>query len=146
MEPEVIIRPATETDSPCVNALLLEWLSLRKERDSVFQDALRKTEILVAEQNGAIVGFIHYVMHNDIIDGGRNAFITAWYVASDNRRKGIGSKLLRRAIEEAVKKGAVGIEASTTNPEARRLYERHEFEQFNGEVFLEMNMAKAPKV
>ena len=139
------IRLVTESDWPSVDALLLEWLNLRKRRNSVFNDALRKTELIVAEQDGVIAGFIHYVLHNDIIDGGPNAFITAWYVRRDRRRRGIGSKLLRKAIEEAIRKGAVGIETSTTNPEARRLYERHGFKQFNGEIFLEMDMTKATK-
>ena len=142
MHPNTIVRPATELDLPSVDALLIEWLNLRKQRHLVFQDALRGNELFVAEQCGAVVGFIHYVMHNDIIDGGTNAFITAWYVTPSKRREGTGSKLLRKAIEEVLKKGAVGIEASTTNPEARRLYENHGFEQFDGEVFLEMNMSK----
>jgi ribosomal protein S18 acetylase RimI-like enzyme len=139
------IRPATELDLASVDALLREWLDLRKQRNSVFPDVVRNAELIVAEEDGMVVGFIHYIMHNDIIDGGLNAFITAWYVSSSKRRRGIGSKLLRKAIEEAVGKGAVGIEASTTNPEARRLYETHGFKQFNGEVFLELDMSRATK-
>jgi ribosomal protein S18 acetylase RimI-like enzyme len=125
---------------------LLEWLDLRKQRDSAFKQALRKSELIVAEQDGILVGFIHCVMHNDVIDGGPNAFITAFYVTPKNRRKGLGSALLRKVIQEAVEKGAVGIEASTTNTEARRLYEKHGFMQFRGEVFLEMDMDKAREI
>ena len=142
MQPDTIVRPAIELDLPSVDVLLIEWLNLRKQRCSVFRDALRRDELIVAEKDRKVVGFVHYVMHNDIIDGGTNAFITAWYVTPSKRREGTGSKLLGKAIEEAVKKGAVGIEASTTNPEAYRLYSKFGFEQFNGEIFLEMNMAK----
>jgi ribosomal protein S18 acetylase RimI-like enzyme len=146
LQADGIVRPATELDLPPVDALLLEWLKLPKQRHLVFQDALRKTELIVAEQDHIVVGFIHYIMHNDIIDGGPNAFITAWYVTSSKRRKGTGSKLLRKAIEEAVKKGAVGIETSTTNSEARRLYEKHGFKQFKGEAFLEMDMTRVTEL
>ncbi len=143
MQSEMAVRLATELDIPSMDALLVGWLDLRKQRDLVFKEALRIAELIVAEQDGELVGFIHYVMHNDIIDGGPNAFITALYVTPSKRRKGIGSALLRKVIHEAVKKGAIGIEASTTNPEARRLYEKHWFKQFRGEIFLEMDMDKA---
>jgi GNAT superfamily N-acetyltransferase len=108
-----------------------------------FAKALRNSELIVAEQDDAVVGFIHYVMHNDIIDGGPNAFITAFYVTPNYRRKGIGSALLSRTIQDALKKGAVGIESSTTNPEAHRLYEKHGFKRFRGEIFLEIDMTLA---
>ena len=70
--------------------------------------------MLVADRKGKPIGFIHYAMHEDVIDGGSNAFITAFYVAPEFRDKGVGSKLLRTAIEDALKKGAVGIETSKT--------------------------------
>ena len=136
-----IIRRATQRDLASINALLREWLGSRKERRVSFKQALGNTELVVAEQDGIVVGFIHYVMHNDIIDGGLNEFITAFYVTLDHRRKGIGTALLTRAIHDALRKGAVGIESSTTSPEARGLYEKHGFKQFRNEVFLEMNMA-----
>ena len=103
--------------------------------------------MLVADRKGKPIGFIHYAMHEDVIDGGSNAFITAFYVAPEFRDKGVGSKLLRTAIEDALKKGAVGIETSTANPDAKQMYERHFFRQYMGkwtmgEVFLELDMNK----
>lgn len=142
MHSELTVRPASESDIPSINALLLEWLDLRKERELVFREAVGNAELIVAEQDGVLVGFIHCVMHNDIIDGGPNCFITAFYVTPGKRRNGIGTRLLRTAVQEGIKKGAVGLEASTTNVEARRLYEKHGFTQFRGEIFLEMDMAK----
>lgn len=104
-----------------------------------------KTELLVADQQGKAIGFIHQVMHEDIIGGGLNSFITCFYVAPEFRSTGVGSGLLRRAIKDALDKGSVGIEASTASPDARRLYERHHFKQFMGkgtmgEVFLELDI------
>jgi ribosomal protein S18 acetylase RimI-like enzyme len=140
---EIVVRHAAEPDMPSMSVLMLEWLSLPLQRDSVFRDSTRREELLVAERDGALVGFLHHVMHNDVIDGGLNSFITALYVSPFHRRKGIASLLLRTAIRESLKKRAVGMEASTTNPEARRLYEKFGFRQFRGEVFLEMDMNKA---
>ena len=51
-----------------------------------------------------------------------------------------GSGLLKKAMQDALMKGAVEIETSTTSPDARRLYERHHFKQFKDEVFLELDM------
>ena len=135
------VRQATRRDLASINILLHEWLGLRKDRQMAFTQALRNSELIVAEKEGIVVGFIHYVMHNDIIDGGPNAFTTALYVTPKHRRKGIGTALPTRAIQDALRKGAVGIETSTTDPEACKLYEKHDFKQFKNEIFLEMNMA-----
>ncbi len=84
-------------------------------------------------------------MHEDIVDGGLNSFITAFYVTPEFRNKGVGSILLSRAIKDALDKGAVEIETSTASRDAKRLYERHHFKQFMGkgtmgEVFLELDI------
>ncbi len=47
-------------------------------------------------------------------------------------------------------RGVLGVETSTANPDARRLYERHGFRQFKGdwmmgEVFLELDLKKYVK-
>ena len=99
----------------------------------------------MAEWQDEIVGFIHCAILEDVIDGGPNGFITAFYVSPEFRNKKIGSSLLQKAIQNALKKGVVGISTSTANPSARRLYEKHNFKQFMGEwtmgeVFLEMDM------
>lgn len=84
-------------------------------------------------------------MHEDIVDGGLNAFITAFYVTPELRNKSVGSILLRGAIDDALDKGAVGIAVSTASVDARGLYERHHFKQFMGkgtmgEIFLELDV------
>jgi GNAT superfamily N-acetyltransferase len=99
----------------------------------------------VAEVNSEVVGFIHFVMHEDVVDGGPNAFITAFYMSSVHRGKGVGSRLLLTAIADALKRGAVGVETSTTHESAKRLYERHHFKQTKGdmpEVFLELDIGE----
>jgi GNAT superfamily N-acetyltransferase len=139
------IRYATGKDVFAIDRTIAEWLNWRTPREESIRRAVENRELCVADRKGEVIGFIHYVMHEDIIDGGLNSFITCFYVAPEFRNKGIGSKLLNKAINDALDKGAVGIETSTANPDARRLYEMHHFKQFMGkwtmgEVFLELDM------
>ena len=52
--------------------------------------SIRNSELLIAEDKSPVIGFIHYVIHEDIIDGGLNSFITAFYVTPAYRGKGAG--------------------------------------------------------
>jgi GNAT superfamily N-acetyltransferase len=82
-------------------------------------------------------------MHEDIIDGAPNSFITAFYVSPSHRGKGVGTLLLERAITNSLALGAVGVETSTTQALARKLYEKLHFKQTMGEigeVFLELDI------
>jgi ribosomal protein S18 acetylase RimI-like enzyme len=134
-----------EKDISTIEESITEWLTWRTPREESIKHAVKNNELLVAEIQDKVVGFIHYVMHGDIIDGGLNCFITAFYVTPEVRNRGIGSSLLREAIRDALDRGAIGMETSTANPDARRLYEKHHFRQFKGgwamgEVFLELDM------
>jgi len=139
------IRRGTERDVSRIAKAVAQWLNWEVPREESVRRAIGNKELLVAHYKDQVIGFIHYVMHEDIIDGGLNCFITAFYVAPEYREKGVGSKLLVAAMQDALDKGAVGIETSTASPDARRLYERHHFKQFMGkwtmgEVFLELDM------
>ena len=141
------IRPAKQKDVSTIDRIIVEWQNWKTPRKESIKRAMKNKELLVADLKGELVGFIHYIMHEDIIDGGLNSFITCFYVAPRFRNKGIGSTLLNSAIEDALDKSAIGIETSTANPDARRLYEKHHFRQFMGnwtmgEVFLELDMKK----
>jgi len=146
----VSIRRGTKEDAPMVEKLIGEWLKWEIPREESINRAIENDELLVADWQGEIVGFIHYAIHEDIIDGGTNAFITAFYVLPKFRNKKIGSHLLEEAIQNLLDKGVVGISTSTANPNAKRLYERYNFKQFTGEwtmgeVFLEMYVKKTDK-
>jgi GNAT superfamily N-acetyltransferase len=145
MRMSVRVRNGSAKDIFTIERLLVDWLDWKIPRQESIKRAVKNKEILVAEKQGKVVGFIHYVIHEDIIDGGPNAFITAFYVLPDSRRSGVGSSLLGATILRAFERGAVGVEASTANPEARQLYEKHHFKQFTGkdtmgEIFLELDI------
>jgi len=111
--------------------------------------AIGKGEVLVAQKNSEVIGFIHYVIHEDIIDGGPNTFISAFYVSPNYRNKRVGSRLLDETVSDSLSRGAVGIETSTIHSRAKRFYERHHFRQTfgdMGEVFLELDINEYSQV
>jgi len=99
--------------------------------------------VLVAQSGTRVVGFIHYIMHEDIIDGGPNAFLSANYVLPRYRGRGLGTLLLQKMIKDSLARGAVGVETSTIHARAKKFYEEHHFKQTLGdirEVFLELDI------
>jgi len=141
----IVVRRALMTDALSVDALLSEWFDWkpRSGRLESVRRAIRKKELLVAEVGARIIGFIHYVMHEDIIDGAPNSFISAFFVTKSDRRRGVGTLLLEATIMDSLARGAVGVETSTIHALARKLYEKHHFKQTIGdigEVFLELDI------
>lgn len=91
------------------------------------------------------MGFIHFVQHEDVIDGAPNAFITALYVQEMFRGEGLGNALLHEAIAASAIRGAAFIETSTLHSRAKAFYERHGFKQVSGDIpesFLELDVAR----
>jgi predicted N-acetyltransferase YhbS len=73
----------------------------------------------VAESDSKVVGFIHFILHEDVIDGEPNALITALFVQTKPRGNGIGSELLRDAIKSSIAQGATFRETSTRHSNAK---------------------------
>lgn len=145
MTGRILVRRAAMRDASAVDSLLSEWFDWKPTsgRLESIQRGIRKRELLVAEADNKIIGFIHYVIHEDLIDGGPNSFISAFYVSKAHRRAGVGTLLLESAIEDSLERGAVGVETSTIHAQAKRLYEKHHFKQTIGdigEVFLELDI------
>jgi GNAT superfamily N-acetyltransferase len=139
------VRRATKIDALAVDRLLSEWFDWNPDSgrvDSIHR-AIANRELLVAEANSRVIGFIHYVLHEDIIDGGLNSFITAFYVSPAHRRKGAGTLLLSESIADALAMGAVGVETSTIIASVKKLYEKHHFKETLGDIgedFLELDI------
>ena len=143
----VPVRWARVRDAPRLSSLLIEWLGWEPDsrRIGSIRRAIQNGELLVAESDSTVVGFIHFVMHEDVIDGAPNAFITSFYVQEEFRGRGIGSSLLRQAVLESASRGATSVETSTLHSDAKEFYERRGFEQTRGdigEVFLELDVGR----
>jgi N-acetylglutamate synthase-like GNAT family acetyltransferase len=74
------IRPAKQKDVSTIDRIIVEWQNWKTPRKESIKRAVKNKELLVADLKGELVGFIHYVMHEDIIDGGLNSFVTCFYV------------------------------------------------------------------
>lgn len=143
----VVVRKANMADTNSVDTLLSEWLDFkpRAGRLESIRRAISNRELIIAEVNQTVIGFIHYVLHEDIIDGDPNSFITAFYVTKLHRGKQVGTHLLEHAIADSITRGAVGVETSTIHGEAKKFYEKLHFKQTMGdigEVFLELDLTE----
>jgi GNAT superfamily N-acetyltransferase len=146
-----IVRRAHIKDAPRLKFLLHEWLNWEPPSGRVqsVKRAIKNEEFLVAQAGPTVVGFIHFILHEDVVDGAPNAFITAFYVQERFRGKGIGTKLLHRAIIESASRGATFVETSTLHSKAKAFYEERGFRQFSddiGEVHLELDVNKVLEV
>jgi ribosomal protein S18 acetylase RimI-like enzyme len=82
--------------------------------DFIANKVLREQEVLVAEQNGGIVGFVAMAHGN---------FLEHLYVHPDSQGRGVGSVLLMRAKQRMP--DGFRLWLFQENTQARRFYERH---------------------
>lgn len=85
--------------------------------------------ILVARRNGRLVGMINLLFTVSTALGGRVALLEDMVVSPDARGSGVGSALLKRAMETARLEGCLRITLLTDhdNDAAQRFYRRHGF-------------------
>ena len=129
------IRRADESDIPVLLMLAEEFMSevevTREKRMAILRKALRNPdyELVVAELDGDIVGFIDQWIVHDFAHGAKLGYIQNLYIASKHRRKGIGSRLLEEIMRSAEKKGVLEIHVVTEfeNKAAISLYRKHGF-------------------
>ena len=127
-----IIRSANEKDVQTLVKLAEEFIPGEaddKKRIVVLNQALKNPnyELLVAELEGEIVGFIDQWTIQDFTHGAKLSYIHSLYVSSKHRRKGIASRLLQETIRSA-KDGKVSEIHITTrfdNKPAISLYKKH---------------------
>jgi ribosomal protein S18 acetylase RimI-like enzyme len=127
------IRPATKEDKELVRELWVEFEAelggpdyLRESWEEAWADlsqTVRNGVALVAEEEGAAVGFVFCVLGDP---GRKTAHVTDIYVRPDARNKGIGRALLAGILEPARAAGLehASLEVLIRNSDARRLYER----------------------
>ncbi len=81
------------------------------------------SDLIVADIGGKVVGYIA------LVDYGRDAKIMSFAVRRNFRGRGIGSKLLKTAIERCRRRGKerVLLEVRVSNTVAQRLYKKNGF-------------------
>lgn len=96
-----------------------QFLKVRVERD--------ESVVLVAEDSdGGVIGFVQLFPTFSSILAARMYLLSDLFVVPAARHRGVGTRLLKSAVETAQASGAVGLELATaiTNTSARKLYEK----------------------
>jgi GNAT superfamily N-acetyltransferase len=125
----VILRDAHPRDFAAVRRLLGQLgyapdeAEFRHRFDSVLAAAGHR--IIVAEENGAVLGVLH-VFERPALDKGCEAVIQALVVDDTVRSRGLGEALMREAEAWASRRGlgATSLYTNITRERARAFYER----------------------
>jgi len=131
-ELSLVIRRAKLKDAKALEDLFLQASKLSLERAEILQKLLKdaNAELIVSEFNCEVVGFIHQVFVLDPFHGGVNSYITNLFVKESCRNIGVGSQLVKKALENAKKKRGVmevHVDTEESNMNAIRFYEKHGF-------------------
>ena len=119
------IRPAKPSDIPEILAIEQQAPAASHWSYQQYSKLLETGSILVAEDEGAICGFVCARVAADEWE------IENIVVAGAFRRRGVASELLRRILDKAGPRpgSAVFLEGRDSNLPARRFYEKHGFQQ-----------------
>jgi ribosomal protein S18 acetylase RimI-like enzyme len=139
----LIFRPAERADLPSIIRLLAD--DERGSQRERYEDPLPESyfaafekisrdanhELIVAEMSKEVVGTLHLIFMTFIgFQGGLRAQIESVRVDREHRNLGIGSQMLKWAIERAKERGAHLIQLTThmSRKDAHRFYEKLGFE------------------
>lgn len=134
---EVTIRPAVAADVPAIVAMLADDIlgAQRETPDDLAPyerafagiDADPGQVLVVADRAGTVVGTLQLTFIPGLSRrGSMRALIEAVRVASDQRGGGLGARLVRWAVDEARRRGAVLVQLTSDaqRGDAHRFYER----------------------
>ena len=132
-------RLATAADLPAIVRMLADDdLGSQRERyetplPAVYRSAFEqiesdpKHELIVAEQDGEVIGTLHLMFLPSLsFQGGLRAQVESVRVDKRVQNQGIGSKMMKWAMERAQQRGAHVVQLTThkTRLDAHRFYER----------------------
>jgi ribosomal protein S18 acetylase RimI-like enzyme len=136
---EVVFRPATRADLPQIVRMLADdELGSQRERvenplppsyysafDEINNDP--NHDLIVAELNGEVMGTLHLILLPSVsFQGGLRAQVESVRIDKRFQNQGIGSKMMKWAMERARQRGAHVVQLTThkTRVDAHRFYER----------------------
>lgn len=90
-----------------------------------FFDAYEPVHAMVAEENGQIVGFVHYLYHRSTSAIEPNCYLQDLFTIPEMRGRGVGRALIEAVYQTAREAGAGRVYWQTheSNTEARKLYD-----------------------
>ena len=133
----ICLRACQERDLQAVAELLNELKDVASTDNDfnlenlkmLFEEMEKEPQIysnFVAEFEGIIAGFISVIFYKTLFHNGGTALINELIINSNFRRLGIGSLLVKRVKEEAIKRGMDELEVGTeiTNGAAQQFYKK----------------------
>lgn len=133
--PTVTVRPAVEADCATILRFVTDLAVFENEPDAVkaTEEDFRRDgwganpvfEALIAELDGAPVGFALCFRNYSTWEGRAGLFVEDLYVAPEARRFGVGRRLLAAVARRAVERGCRRVDLNVLhwNP-ARDFYDR----------------------
>lgn len=133
------IRRAVEGDGPKLLSLLSQYclevgnVLSEDHLQAAMVPLIKRPELgdlLVAEQNGELIGYVVITWGWGIESGGAEALVDEMFVTAEYRGQGVGTLLMTAALERAKDQEVkvVFLETELDNPESRALYDRLGFE------------------
>lgn len=91
-----------------------------------FFDAYEPMHAVVAEENGRLLGLVHYLFHRNTAMIAPTCYLQDLYTAAEARGQGIGRALIEAVYERAQAAGSPRVYWMTqeSNTTARKLYDR----------------------
>lgn len=133
------IRQATIEDSAVIAQLITQLIEASGYEDLVSPEQIEKSlrkmadsdvyQVLLAEDQGQIVGLLSLNFRHTLFHPALSAFIDELVVEQGHRRQGVGQQLIAEAIERCRAAGCCEIEVSTeqSNKAAQKFYRQHGF-------------------
>lgn len=132
----MIIRSVTRADRPQWDNLWQGYLEFYKKTDldpaitqatwSRFFDALSPMHGMVAEQDGVLVGLVHYIFHPSTWLINDSCYLEDLFCAPARRGHGVGRALIEAVYEKATAAGSRRVYWHTdeSNAQAQILYDK----------------------
>jgi len=122
----VSLRKAKADDGPAVCKLATALVGFEADRRASFEAVLADLDhdLIVAEADGAVVGYAHLMTYQDLSHGALAGELLGLVVREDMRRQGIAAALMREIIRLARERGVGELHINTEqdNELAQRLY------------------------
>jgi len=143
---EIIIRTATKSDYQIIKKLVKELYDTLDEKIGMvehlplkkFEDILNepKIEILVADADNKVVGYLTINYNKSLLDVGATAIIDELIVTKAYQKRGIGKQLVNSAIKYATRHGCseIGVGTESNNTLAKGFYKACGFKEI-GVIF-----------
>jgi ribosomal protein S18 acetylase RimI-like enzyme len=142
----ILIRSAQLEDALVIVGLIAELAERIGEHSPISENYVntyishRDNNILLAEENGQVVGLISFSIRPDLYHAANSCLIEELIVTAGARERGVGSALIDEVIQHAcaLKCAEVGVSTLEENKEAITFYNKHGF--VDEAVLLEMHL------